>query len=131
MSDPNNDAKSTRLQLSLHEHGVIFMWPPNSTAVLHADLDLDGGALIAGEFRGNLISRKGSVVITRTGRFIGNLEADRIYVEGMIGDLEFPDGNIVGRYSLAASSTASIMANMRARAYAIHSARMFGKMEPF
>ena len=136
MADPRNPVSSDlspqtgALNMSLREHGIVFVWPVNSKGRLNGTFEIDGGALITGEMRGNLICRSGSVIITRTGHFIGNIEADRIYVEGIVGHSRFPNGMLIGRNLVSVSSVGSVIANAKSRAFAIHTGQFYGKMEP-
>jgi len=112
-------APAETLSLSLHEHGIGFFLPPG--AVLHAsEFTLAYGALIEGEFVGDLICEAGSVVIGASGRHYGSITADRIYIEGTVGSLRGQRSALMGRALIAVSAGSRINADMRSRAWSLH-----------
>lgn len=108
------------LVLNLREHGVCFVVPAGAN-ISCADLDLPGGALVQGRLTGRVICRSGSLIVTRGGEFCGQVDADRVYIEGRV----FPsaDGQvskIKGRRLVAISEKAEGSADLFSQAFAVH-----------
>lgn len=107
------------LVLSLHEHGIGFFLPGG--AVLHSsNFALAHGALIEGEFVGDMVCEAGSIVIGAGARVYGSLTADRIYIEGTVGSRRGQRSVITGRALVAVSARARVNADMRSRAWSLY-----------
>lgn len=121
------------LRLSLQDHGIEFFLPPNSRLEV-VELKLQGGALIYGEFHGKLVCETGSLMLPRGSKFFGEAEADNLYVEGEVGSYRTASGapkisKLTGRVMVAVSANASVYADIKSRAFAIHSKRIWGQIE--
>jgi cytoskeletal protein CcmA (bactofilin family) len=137
MQNPDNQASapsaregktaSSALTLSLQEHHIGFFVPPEAT--LEGAIDLKFGALIYGTVIGDITCSAGSVVILAGGRVCGNIIADRVYVEGEVASPKGGRSTIQAHLLLAASSASKINADIRSRAFAIHKAKIWGRME--
>jgi len=116
------------LVLALHEHGIGFFLPPGG--VLHASLfTLPHGALIEGEYVGDLTCEAGSLIIGASARVYGSLTADRIYIEGTVGSRRGHRSVVTGRALIAASAGSRINADMRSRTWSMHAgAQIWGEM---
>lgn len=123
-------APTGQLNLQLREHGIIFFWPPGGVLECQ-ELTLPGGALISGEVRGNIRCASGSVLISKGAKVVGDVDADKIYIEGMVGSTEARMSELRGRYLLAVSATANVIANLWSRSYAIHGGSIFGTLSPW
>jgi hypothetical protein len=119
-----------QLQLHLRDHGIIFFWPPGGVLECR-EMTLPGGALISGEVRGSIRCTSGSVLISKDAKVIGDIEADKIFIEGTVGSTEAHMSELRGRYMLAVSATASVIANLWSRSYAIHGGSIFGTLSPW
>lgn len=108
------------LQLDLHEHGICFVIPAG-TVISGAIIDLPGGALIHGRFSGSILCRTGSLIVSRTGVLCGQVDADRVYIDGRVSPTT--DGKISmikGRRLIAISEAAEGGANLFSQAFAVH-----------
>lgn len=118
---------SDTLSLSIREHDVGFFLPPR--AVLNnSRLELPHGALLCGSFDGDLICEAGSVIITKDCRFCGSIEADRIYIEGDVASVRERRSLLIGRVLVAAGATARINADLKSRNFAVHKAKIWGRL---
>lgn len=118
------------VRFELHEHGIVFSWPPGGVLECN-EMTLPGGALIYGEIRGNIRCRTGSVLICKGAKVIGDIEADKIFIEGTVASVESRMSEVRGRYLLAVSSSGNVMANLWSRTYAIHGGAIFGTVSPW
>ena len=90
---------------------------------------LQHGALICGEFIGDILCEKGSVIIAKGARMRGRIEADRIYIEGEVGSGKTTRSILIGRQLIAGGSTAKIDADLYSRLFAIHKAKIWGQLQ--
>jgi cytoskeletal protein CcmA (bactofilin family) len=126
---PRKREREHTLNLSLREHHIGFFVPPDM--VLDGScLELKFGALIYGTVIGDIWCESGSVIIAAQGRVCGNIEADRIYIEGEVASPKGSKSTLTGRLLLAASANSKVNANVRSRAFAIHRAKIWGQIEP-
>lgn len=125
---PSTSAPPETLNISLHEHGIGFFVPPGM--VLHVTTcNLPQGALIEGEFVGDLVSEAGSVVIGAGASVYGSITADRIYIEGTVGSRRGQRSDLMGRAMIAAGAQARVNADMRSRAWSLHTgAQIWGSV---
>jgi hypothetical protein len=125
---PSVNAHPETLNVSLHEHGIGFFVPPGM--VLHVTTcTLPQGALIEGEFVGDLVSEAGSVVIGAGASVYGSITADRIYIEGTVGSRRGQRSDLMGRAMIAAGAQARVNADMRSRAWSLHTgAQIWGSV---
>jgi len=72
-----------RLDLSLKEHEICFVVPAGAKIDANT-LDIPGGILILGALRGKVFCSRGSAIIASGGEFQGEMDAENIYVEGII-----------------------------------------------
>lgn len=120
IEDLTHSEHSGSLELDLHQHRVCWFLPLGGeiTAGL---LELPGGALIQGKFNGRIVCKSGSLILADTGVFSGQVEADRIYVDGRI---ESSGGgkisSLLGRQLVAVSERATGEADLMSQAFAIH-----------
>lgn len=115
----NAAPKSSELAINLREHGVCFVVPVG--AIVSAEIDIPGGALVYGRLIGRILCRSGSLIVARGGEFSGQADADRVYVEGRV----FPasDGSVSrlkGRRLVAISELAEGGADLYSQAFAVH-----------
>lgn len=125
---PSINAHPETLNVSLYEHGIGFFVPPGM--VLHVTTcTLPQGALIEGEFVGDLVSEAGSVVIGAGASVYGSITADRIYIEGTVGSRRGQRSELMGRAMIAAGAQSRINADMRSRAWSLHTgAQIWGSV---
>jgi hypothetical protein len=125
---PSTASHPETLNISLHEHGIGFFVPPGM--VLHVTTcNVPQGALIEGEFVGDLVSEAGSVVIGAEASVYGSITADRIYIEGTVGSRRGQRSELMGRAMIAAGAQARINADMRSRAWSLHTgAQIWGSV---
>lgn len=126
--DPFASAPQGEISLSLREHGISFVLPFG--ARMEGRLLLPGGALIFGDFIGDIFCESGSVVIKQGGRFRGMVEADRIYVEGEVSSVDDDKrrSTLIARKMIAGSSTSRINANIFSQAFSLHKAKVWGAL---
>jgi cytoskeletal protein CcmA (bactofilin family) len=129
--DPPRPSTATHpemLNISLHEHAIGFFVPPGM--VLHASTcNVSQGVLIEGEFVGDLVSEAGSVVIGAAASVYGSITADRIYIEGTVGSRRGQRSELMGRAMIAAGAQARVNADMRSRAWSLHTgAQIWGSV---
>lgn len=108
------------LDLNLREHGICFVVPAGAV-IQGAVLDLPGGALIHGRFSGSILCRSGSLIVSRSGVLCGQVDADRVYIDGRVSptiDGKIP--MIKGRRLVAISEAAEGGANLFSQAFAVH-----------
>lgn len=126
------------ISLDLADHEIAFVLPVG--ARMQGRLQLPGGALILGEFVGEILCLRGSLIIkagART-RLIG--EAERVYVEGDVASLSL-DANVtdtdqgparsvlIGRQIVAAASSARCNADLYSAQFAVtKGAKVWGRM---
>ena len=93
---------------------------------------LPHGALICGEFIGDILCERGTVIITKGARIRGRVEADRIYVEGEVSSGSKTRSILMGRQLIAGGSTAKINADLFSRLFALHKCQgMWGRCQSF
>lgn len=110
----------SELQLNLREHGICFVLPFGAQMAGGA-LDLPGGALIHGRFSGTILCRSGSLIVSRSGDISGQVDADRVYIDGRV--TPSPDGSVAmikGRRLVAVSEMAQGAASLFSQAFAVH-----------
>lgn len=87
MAPSTLDEVPRALRLNLREHRIEMVIPPG--CVLNGGvLKLHGGVLIQGAVRGRIQCASGSAIIAAGAEFQGWLEADNIYVAGLIRDFK-------------------------------------------
>lgn len=126
MSTPPTQ-ESGQLTLSLHEHDIGFYLPPGAS-LEGANLELPHGALISGTFIGNIKCEHGSVIITSEARMCGQIEADRVYIEGEIASTKTARSKVIGKWLVAASSNARINADLYGNSFALHDPKLWGQV---
>lgn len=126
MSTPPTQ-ESGQLTLSLHEHNIGFYLPPGSS-LDGANLELPHGALISGTFIGSIKCENGSIILTSDARICGDIEADRIYIEGEIASSKSSRSKVIGKWLVAASSNARINADLYSNAFALHDPKLWGQV---
>lgn len=115
------------ISLSLREHNIGFTLPFG--ARMEGRLLLPCGALIYGDFVGDIFCESGSVVIKKGGRFRGMMEANMIYVEGEVSSLdERRRSTLIARKMIAGSSSAKINADIYSQTFAMHKAKVWGAL---
>lgn len=124
------------ISLSLREHNISFTLPFG--ARLEGRLLLPGGALIFGDFIGDIFCESGSVIVKKGARYQGMAEADQIYIEGEVSSLdEKRRSTLIARRLVACSSTSRVNADVFSASFALHKAKIWGTMrtleeaEPF
>lgn len=120
IDDLTTASRAGSLEIDLQSHGICWVLPLGGeiTAGL---LDLPGGALIQGKFSGRIVCKSGSLVVAETGTFIGQAEANRVYIEGLVQS--GPEGqlsSLLGRQLVAVSERARGEADLMSQAFAIH-----------
>lgn len=118
------DSARHTLRLSLKEHNVGFLVPPGATLRLEGKTVLPHGALIAGKLVGNIECREGSVIVL--GEHVGNICANRVYVEGSVTGAE-----IMARDLFGAGRNAKIQADVFAGSFATYNPSIRGTLRPF
>lgn len=127
MSYSNEPDSKSALTLSLREHNIGFVLPDGAT-LESAKLSLPHGAIISGVFIGDLVCERGSAILTRNAKFCGNIEADRVYIEGEVDSLRTKRSQVIGRMLIAASRHATIRANLISTAHALHHPKFWGEI---
>jgi hypothetical protein len=114
------------INLSLREHGIGFFLPPGGK--LEGRMVLPHGALLSGEFVGELLCESGSIIIPAGAKVRGTLEADRIYVEGDVSSLgdSGKRSMLIARLMVAGSSTARINAELYSQVFSLHKSKIWG-----
>jgi aerobic-type carbon monoxide dehydrogenase small subunit (CoxS/CutS family) len=64
--------------------------------------------------------RTGSLIVTRTGEFSGQVDADRVYIDGLVTSMKGLVSKIQGRRLVAISEMAEGGANLISQAFAVH-----------
>lgn len=118
-----------QITLNLREHKIGCFVPQGGK--LEGKLVLPYGALVCGEFLGDMLCETGSVIIPRGARVHGRIEADRIYVEGEVASDKDIRSILIGRQLVAGSSTSRINADLYSRLFALHKARVWGHLYSF
>ena len=118
-----------QITLNLLEHQIGYLLPQHSRQ--EGRMVLQHGALICGEFVGDVLCEKGSVIITRGARLRGRVEADRIYIEGEVSSSTSNRSILIGRQLVAGGSTAKINADLYSRLFALHKAKIWGQLQTF
>lgn len=113
-----------KLHLSLREHNVGFLVPAGAVLKLEGNTTLPHGALIAGKLVGNIECKDGSVIVL--GEHVGNISANRVYVEGSVTAHE-----ILARDLFGAGRSARIQANVFAGSYATYNPSIRGTLRPY
>lgn len=126
--DPYSGSGESEITLSLKEHNIGFVLPFGSR--MEGRLLLAGGALIFGDFVGDIFCESGSVIIKKGGRFRGIIEADRIYVEGEVSSIdgEKMRSTLIARNMIAGSSSSQINANIFSESFSLHRAKVWGAL---
>ena len=115
------------ISLSLRDHHIAFTLPFGSK--MDGRLMLPCGALIFGDFSGDIFCESGSVIIKHGARFTGVLEADNIYIEGEVAPLDEENHSIlIGRNLVAGFANARISANIFSPAFDLHKAKIWGQL---
>lgn len=126
-SEQDVNMPSGEISLSLREHNIVWTLPFG--AKMEGKLLLPGGALIYGDFVGDIFCESGSVIVKKGGRFQGMAEADMIYVEGDISSADQRHRSVlIARKMIAASSTARINGDIFSKTYALHKAKVWGAL---
>lgn len=118
------DQRQGQIKLSLQEHNVGMILPAGGR--IEGRMSLPTGALIAGDFIGDILCETGSVIIAAKARFRGTIEADRIYIEGEVSSSSERRSMLIGRQLIAGSSFARINADLYAKTFALHKAKVWG-----
>lgn len=130
--------EESTISLDIADHEIGFIVPAG--ARMQGRLHLPCGALILGEFVGEILCARGSLIIKNgaRARLIG--EADRVYVEGNVAsltlDADTKDADqgpsrsvLIGRQVVAAASSAECNADMYAPQFAVtKGAKVWGRM---
>jgi cytoskeletal protein CcmA (bactofilin family) len=115
------------INLSLREHNVAFVLPFG--ARMEGKLLLPCGALIYGDFSGDIFCESGSIIVKKGGRFKGMAEADKIYIEGEVSPVDERRRSVlIARQLIAGSSASKINADVFSAAYALHKAKIWGTL---
>ena len=115
------------ITLSLRDHHIAFTLPYG--ARFDGQLLLPCGALIHGDFVGDLFCETGSVLIKKGARFSGQIEADNIYIEGEVLPVSDKKRSIVVARSLVAGSSSSrINADIYSPSFAVHKSKIWGSL---
>ena len=127
-ADPYSGSGKNEIILSLKDHNIGFVLPFGSR--MEGRLLLAGGALIFGDFVGDIFCESGSVIIKKGGRFRGIIEADRIYVEGEVSSIngEKMRSTLIARKMIAGSSNSQINANIFSESFSLHKAKVWGAL---
>lgn len=125
-TDPNT---SDSINESMAEHKISFVLPFG--ARMEGVLTLEGGALIYGDFIGDIYSKFGSLIIKKGGRFQGAAEADSIYIEGHVSSqLDNPDkSRLIARKKIIGFSSARIDANVFSDTFETTKAKVWGAIK--
>lgn len=118
-----------QITLSLREHEIGFLLPQHSHQ--EGRMVLQHGALICGDFIGDVLCERGSVIIAKGARFRGRIEAERVYVEGEISSSKKTRSIVIGRQLIAGGAAAKINADLYSRLFAIHKAKIWGQLQSF
>lgn len=122
----DNDA-TDEISLSLSDHNIGFFLPHG--ARMEGQLLLPCGALILGDFIGDIFCESGSIIIKKGGRFQGMMEANLIYVEGEVTSKdENHRSTVIARKMIAGSSTSRINADVFSQTFSLHKAKVWGKL---
>lgn len=116
--------EARELRINLRDHNIGFYLPAGGR--LEGRLALACGALIGGDFVGDIVCSAGSIVIQAGARIRGRLEAERIYVEGEVSSAPGQRSILVGRTLLAAGARAAIDAEMYATTWELRRAKLWG-----
>lgn len=119
---------SDAIHLALQDHCVGFLLPAHG--VLHSGrFTLACGALIEGEFVGDLQCMTGSIIIGANARVYGSLTAERLYIEGTVGSRQGLRSLLTGHSLIAASAASRINADLRSRSWSLHTgAKIWGEL---
>jgi len=125
---PADPRPQSQISLSLREHNIGYILPHGAKA--DGRLLLPCGALIHGDFIGDIFCESGSVIIKEGARFRGMVEADIIYVEGEVSSIAGVGNRstLIGRQMVAASSVARINADIFSQSFALHKAKVWGTL---
>lgn len=116
---------SGELTLSLRDHNIGFSLPFGSR--MEGKLFLPSGALIQGDFIGDIYCETGDVIITKGARFSGQIEADNIYIEGEVAPIDRDKKSIIiGRALVSLSEFSRINADIYTPALAHHKGKLWG-----
>lgn len=121
------------LSLSLQDHRIGMVIPAGARIV--GTLELPTGVLVRGAVSGSIACNEGSVVVAEGGHVTGNIEADRIYIEGDVGppfdgvDDGEPPVRCVASELIAVAEGAQVRSNLMAPAFSIHSDAIKGQLE--
>lgn len=117
-----------KLKLDLEKQNVGHTLGPGCRG--NGSLALNHGALIAGEWVGDLVCAGNSAIIIQQGaRVQGRLEAARIYVAGQVLSPDNgPKSLLIGRQLIAASPSAEINADLYAPSIALSRCKTRGHM---
>ena len=127
MTTSMDAAKGSEITLSLRDHGITFTIPFG--ARMEGKLLLPGGALIHGDFIGDLYCETGAVLIMPGARFSGQLEADEIYIQGEVLPVAGNKRSIlVARTLVAASESSRINADVYSPSFGLHKAKIWGTL---
>lgn len=128
-----SDSQLAELSIDLREHGICWV-VPEGASISGATVELPGGALILGSFKGSIICKEGSLIVAKQAEFSGHGIADKVYIEG--GILPLSDGTnsvLQGKKFLAVSSLAKGRADLLSAAFSIHAVeatRFAGRFAP-
>lgn len=123
----DHDKPQGEISLSLREHNISFTLPYG--ARMEGRLLLPGGALIYGDFVGDIFCESGSVIVKKGGRFQGMVEADQIYIEGEVSSIDAKRrSTLIARRMVAGSSTSKINADIFSVSFALHKAKVWGAL---
>ena len=117
------------LVLSIRDHDISFVVPAGTR--MEARAALPGGALICGEFTGELLSQHGSIVIAAGATVQGTLEADNIYIEGDVSSSPTKLSILIARNLIAAGAAARIHANLFANVWNLNRPKLWGQIHTF